>query len=76
MNKPVPIAPPSESIIRWRVVIARFKEGESPLAEVCVESEGVDIQKLRFEKDILYFHCVKIHIYRYFQIKAESRFIK
>ena len=32
MNRPVPMAPPSDNMIRWRVLMARFNEvfyGES-----------------------------------------------
>jgi hypothetical protein len=43
INKPVPIAPPNESMMRWREVIARFKDGVCPSTGVFPDGVEGDV---------------------------------
>ena len=49
-KRPVPIAPPKESITKWRVLIARFNGAES-LDEVIFEDSDGCIHNVTFKMD-------------------------
>ncbi len=72
MNKPVPIAPPNESITRWRVVIARFKEGDLHLQESAKNQKELSDNNLDLKNNIIFSLCLKITYIVNFKRKLET----